>query len=494
MRCMELMNQYPDCTAGIANVHYSIALCSYRIGRIIRDKENTDNSKQAYSLTSYTHSIHFEEAISHLEKAISQFPHKDFLNLLGIIYSLLEQFDKALFYFNRSLEVSYKDSGKYDSSAVYNKGWLLYKDKRYHEALDLFHDSRIVAEKQQPDLLSIQGMADCLLNLRHYREALEYYDNSFNEFDDIYSAIGYMICLVNLGSFYKAEKKIDDIFIKYSVMIPILDNQVEQLDKLTIQGKNWVVESMTIKAYILLRTNRTILAKTYLEEAEKIIYHYRLDLIAPLFLRGVVLVKEKEYDKALEIFENIQLKKEDFAPAHYCAGICHCNLGAYDQGVNEFRNALKFQPDYTPAHLDKQQVEAQMTVSKNDFMSYWTSSKSKTLVFFLLISFGFIVTIVLVTHPNQEITDVKVWNNTPNMQNPQDYVSRTSTTKSTSSFTYVSVALIIGIILLILWPSIKSFKFGVNTIEVERLDYPERLTELSIDWLSVDTTRESFSS
>lgn len=232
-----------------------------------------------------------------------------------------------------------------------------------------------------------------------------------------------------------------------------------------------------------------------LEEAGKIIYHYRLDLIASLFLRGVVLVKEKEYDEALEIFENIQLKEEDFAPAHYCSGICQCDLGEYDQGVNEFRNALKFQPDYTPAYLDKQQVKAQLTVSKsNDLMRYWTSSKSKTLAFFLLISFGFIVTMVLVTHPNQEITDVKVWNNTPAMQNPQDFVSRTVTTKSISNFTYVSLALIIGIILLILWPSIKSFKFGVNTIEVERLDYPEKLTEISVDWLSIDTTRESFSS
>lgn len=56
---------------------------------------------------------------------------------------------------------------------------------------------------------------------------------------------------------------------------------------------------------------------------------------------------------------------------------------------------------------------------------------------------------------------------------------------------YILLALIVGILLLILWPSIKNFKVGASSFEVEKIDYPEKLNELSLDWIDVDSIIKS---
>jgi tetratricopeptide (TPR) repeat protein len=480
----------------LAKLHYNAALCAYRIGQIKQDLDNTSNSKIPYTLASDSHTPYFEEARCLLAIAVDQFESHKHLNLLGVLCAMLEEFPKALFYFNRSLEVSFKKNGTYSPIAMHNKALLFYKDKRYHEALDLFHANKIASEKDgELDVASSQSIADCLLNLRRYYEAEEYYWNNMKESDDIYHINGYVICRIYFRSFYDAEKLLDNIFKKNNFRIPIIDSYFDQLDKLTVSRKKLMVESLTIKAYILLRTNREEIATSFLESAEIIINRYRLDLVAPLFLKGIMLIKEKEYEKGLGIFETILRTKLDFVQAHYCAGICHCNLGEYQQGIIKFNDALELQPGLTPAYLQKQQVEGQMNTSGSfDLMRYWTGSKAKTIAFVLLISFAFTVTLFVVLFPSQETTETTMWNNTAMINNSQDYDSRVITTKAVPNYFYLSLALVIGIILLILWPSIKNFKLGVNTLEIEKIDYPEKLTELSVDWLNVDIIRESFGS
>lgn len=126
---------------------------------------------------------------------------------------------------------------------------------------------------------------------------------------------------------------------------------------------------------------------------------------------------------------------------------------------------MLWKPELTSAYLHKQQIETQTNNSRTfDFISYWTGSRSKISVLILLISFGLIVTTLFITHPNQEITDVRVWNNTVSKKNPQDFNFRTITTKSATNYTYVSLAVVVGIILLVLWPSIKNFTIDSRVI------------------------------
>jgi hypothetical protein len=58
--------------------------------------------------------------------------------------------------------------------------------------------------------------------------------------------------------------------------------------------------------------------------------------------------------------------------------------------------------------------------------------------------------------------------------------------KETSNFNQIRLAIIIGIIVIILWPSIRSIKLGPSTVEIEKVSYVEDKEQIYLSWIKAD--------
>jgi hypothetical protein len=58
--------------------------------------------------------------------------------------------------------------------------------------------------------------------------------------------------------------------------------------------------------------------------------------------------------------------------------------------------------------------------------------------------------------------------------------------KETSNFNQIRLAIIIGIIVIILWPLIRSIKLGTSTVEIEKVSYVEDKEQIYLSWIKAD--------
>jgi tetratricopeptide (TPR) repeat protein len=396
------------------------------------------------------------------------------MNGLGVACFYLKEGEEAKYYFNKCVSMQQKEQN-INYNPLYNLGNLLYEQKRYHESLDIFYRC---LKNNQSQTKYMRRLADTLLSLKRYEEAKEYYKNALKIFPNPYYRNGLAICLLNENNNEQSETEVDNVMDNYGIRIPLPDNLLDEIGKLTMEGKNSIVESLTIKAFILLRTNRRKAAIIYIDTAIKIIDKYNLEIVVPLFFKAIFFINNKDYDDGLDLFVEIIKRKDNFAEAYHGAGICCCNLGDDKKGVEFFQSALQLKPELTPAYLHKQQVYSQKSNSNVfDFISYWTKTRMRGFIFILLVTFAFFTVILSVLNPSIQITDV---------ENRTAIDNHVITTKTDYNNTFVFLSLIIGTILLIIWPSVKNFKVGTSTFELEKIEYPEKLNDLSLDWVDID--------
>lgn len=145
---------------------------------------------------------------------------------------------------------------------------------------------------------------------------------------------------VDLGKAYLAQGWYDKAIDQF--------NQALKLDK-EHQG------ALVFKGFTYMKRGNNNLALKQFDEEIKLYKNagYALEnrwLEQAYFNGGVILWKQKKYDKALEYLKKAaEIRKTD-ADIHLVIGRVYLDRGAYDQAVKEFEEALKFDPQYADAY------------------------------------------------------------------------------------------------------------------------------------------------
>ncbi len=104
---------------------------------------------------------------------------------------------------------------------------------------------------------------------------------------------------------------------------------------------------------------------------------------------------------------------------------------------------------------------------------YWTRSKSRKAALVGLIAIGFLVVLYGIYNPDVSKVDNIATNYTIQEGNIQRDIFESTTRQESSNFGQLSLAIIIGILIVILWPTIRSVKVGTSSFEIEKLTYTE---------------------
>jgi tetratricopeptide (TPR) repeat protein len=244
-------------------------------------------------------------------------------------------------------------------------------------------------------------------------------------------------------------------------------------------------------ATISLRRDRIDEAFTYIKQARKIADHYDLKLIGPIFLEGIVSMEKDNFKQARDIFRGIIRDRRDYAEAYNVLGLCHYNIGDKEAGIDYIKHAIELKPDLTSAHMSLFKMEVNTNNSSaSDLGRYWTKSPKRIFALAIII-IGALTIIPAFQYPDTEV----VFNNSSNysiQQGDQKRDIRESTTsKDISNLNQLRLAIIIGIIVIILWPTIRMIKVGTSDIEVEKVTAIESKEQIYLSWIPIDPVFQS---
>ena len=359
----------------ISEFQFRVGVILLAIGQIRQDQLNTQKSVLNTQLSKNED----PDPKKDLEKAIDFFnkiepkekPKKIliFNNLAVTNFTLYEisfkrdYLSNALYYFNLSVEIDIDENNNEEKDAhylaKYNKGFALYREKRFAEAKDNFYERY----KYNEDVLASAHIADIFLNLKDYDSALEFYKKVLDKHNgkSPYALNGIALC-----NLYKANFKLADTCATESLellrMHKLLkideDIQFKEIDEYTIVVKQSIVESLLIIATAQLRLENRNGALPFIRKAKEIIDNYNLGFIGASFLHGIMLMEENKFKAAKAIFENILLSKKDYAEVYAALGICHYNTGDTEGAIEKIKKSTELQPDLTSAQISLSRIEA----------------------------------------------------------------------------------------------------------------------------------------
>ena len=503
--------------------HYNVALSCQRLGSIKEDQYSTD---QSY--------IHVNPSMKRLPnarvdyfkaiEAINAIPYENLeirdLNLLGVTFLRLKDRASALMYIDRALkseiqrenediqpsaklEPSYaifnddyyvtRSENEYSGGnelddylmAVFNKGYILYTERKFHEAREYFYD---YYSHDQEDHEVLTYLGDTYLNLNDYYNALSFYFKSKQSRTGMESLNGIALCYLFLDKLTDASA-----YARESLSIVRLDTLLskdcgipyDKIDSYTKDGKRLIVESLCISSTVFLKTEDKESAFVIIEKAKTIAQRYALEMASPFFLQGIMLMENKNFSKARKCFDELVEIKKNFAEAFNFLGICHHNIGNTQEGIEMIKRAIEVKPEMASVHVNLYRLESYE--NKNvDVGNYWTRSRKREAILVGLIVIGLLAFVHGFLYPDEDNTITTTSNYTAIENGTQKEISQTSTEKQISNNNQVRLAIIIGIIIIILWPSIRSIKLGTSTLEIEKLSYVEEKEQIYLSWIKVD--------
>ncbi|MGD9534624.1 MAG: hypothetical protein AB7V56_12770 [Candidatus Nitrosocosmicus sp.] len=284
-----------DCkTKLLLDTLYNQANTLYRIALIWLNLYNTLRSQLKLNIDpeeGTNHKIYCNRAIGVLEQSI-QISNENNLEvdldiyvlLTAIHFSLKDQVKASLCtskIIRKELLISSdKDKESYKFS-LYNKGLLLYNEKRYEEAKDFFYE---YFNYENDDLTVFQRLGDTYLGLKKYLKAKNFYEKSLVKYMNPSSLNGLGLCHLFMNnpkeSFRYSEKALESLNLLY-----ILTDKInfDKLDEYNIRTKQLIVESLLIISTSMLKQEKREEAMAYIEKANEVVEHYDLGTIGPYF-------------------------------------------------------------------------------------------------------------------------------------------------------------------------------------------------------------------
>jgi tetratricopeptide (TPR) repeat protein len=422
----------------------------------------------------------YQEEIQRLSKFKDLDP--EVSSLVGTFYLQLNNIDEAIFYFDQAIELSRKMK---QNPNIYNipyyKGVVFYEKQKFDHAYELFIEYQIKSNKDATDYL-----AACLLNFGKHDAAFEKYCSVNSNQISILNGIA--ICSIFLNREEEAKKCIDKTLrILELTILPEDSNTVfNKLDKFTRLGRKLTVESLSLKGLLLLRDDQKTQGILFIDLAIKIVNRYSLDMVTPDFFKGIRILEQEKYYEAIEYFKNILDKKPNFSEAHYALGIAYANIEEYDDSLNEIQKAIRQKPTLTSAYIHKNKIESIKKKNIIDIPNYWTKSNTRKATLVILILFAAYGGLIGFLFPDTESTVTTSTNVTKTIGNEISPHEKESIVKTNTKLGTFSLIIIIAVVIIIIWPTIQSIKVGKESVEIEKITYPESTSNLGIDYLDID--------
>jgi tetratricopeptide (TPR) repeat protein len=470
----------------LAKLYYNIANTKFRIAEIKRDQYNTDNSKMRFlpSRILLDPKITYQEVLDELNKMPSLNDDPAALNLMAVAFSRLNNFASADIYYTKAINLQNRpDFGEY-LNAIINKGMLLYKEKQYRLATDYFYKYYAYNEKET-DVLVLIG--DVNLNLNNYDTALEFYQkaNNITEQSDFLNGIA--LSYLFSGGLDEAYNPAKLSLSKFASGSLINNNEVNfsHLDDYTIRGKELIVEVLCILGTIHMKKEDRKEALSYVAKAKAISERYSLEMVSPFFLEGLLLMEDKKFAKARKSLDQAIDIKKDYAEALNVLGICHHNMGNTQEAIDMIKKAVEIKPELASAHINLYRLERYKDKDVDPGF-YWIKSKKRIAALAAIIFIGLLISVHSIQYPNRSSVDSTTTNYTITKGGLQQTVTNSNTIRESSSFQSLSLAIVIGLIVIILWPSIRSLKVGASSLEIEKLTQIEDKEDLYLSWIKID--------
>lgn len=477
MRFVELSRKIND-------LRYNYVLVLFRINEVLEDKENTLLGQNKSSLKP-------EEVLLKGIKILLDIDSKNIhiLNALGVLYYKLGNLVEANYYFNQvGIDYLRYSNNKYDHfyfSSLYNKALVLIKEQHFKESLEKlteYHKSRSLFDK--PVVLSTIGIAYLLSE--DYEKSLEYYKDSYDKRVDSNSLNGVAISKLLLGrNLVEIEYSVRASlkYLKCEDLIKSDEKNIDYstLDKYTIAGKELIIESLMIIASAHIREQGMQLASLYVQKAKAISSHYKLSHSAPIFLESLILIDNHEYKKAKKLLEQVMKLNPKFPEVYNALGVCEYNLNNIEESQEMFSQAIELKPVLVTAHINLNKIK--ISRKSNSGEKFWTKTNKRKIGLTFLIALAVIVGANLLYAPNVDNINTKSSNYTI-IENgiTKDIIDHTEENRNTNS--QIIFGLLAIIVVIIIWPSLRNFKIGPSTIEIEKISTDETKEEIYSSWIS----------
>ena len=258
--------------------------------------------------------------LGHLKKAeeildhCAQLDAKNFdvLHLLAIVYASQEEYQRAIEYYKRALELSPNDA-----SALSNLGSSLNSIGRNQEAFIVFQKA-IKLDPNEP--LFWYNAANTLCDTGEHKEALTYYDRSIKLDPQYYQAY------INYGKVLFELKRYTESLNFYDKALRI---NKDSLDCLVNKGA--ALKELALYDEAITHYDKALSLKPDYAEAWS--------------NKGITLNELKRYDEALVHYDKALSLKPDYAEAWSNKGITLNELNRYDEAITHYDKALSLKPN-----------------------------------------------------------------------------------------------------------------------------------------------------
>jgi protein O-GlcNAc transferase len=316
----------------------------------------------------------YDSAIEYIKKALELNPTADAYYNLGNIYKEYGQLSDALSYFQKALEL---DPNNADA---FNNEGIIYKDKKeYDEAITCFKK----AIQLNPNHV-----------ISYYNLGVVYKDK--NQLDDAISCFNKALELnpnsiaayYNLGNIFQQKKQIDDAIVYYQKAIQLNPNYADvyynlgllyqekgQFNNATINFQRAIqinpnlVDANYCLGVSLQRTGQLNEAIMQYQKALKLNPNY-----APTYNNlGAVFYEKGNLDDAIIYFQKSLQYNSNYFEAYYNLGNALYDQGKVEEALDSFNTAILLSPKNIQAHWVR--CISQLLIFYPDYLSIEISRK-----------------------------------------------------------------------------------------------------------------------
>jgi len=255
----------------------------------------------------------------------------------GTVYFFEEQFDKALEYYNRALNLEPKDTDK--GTIHQNMSTAYWKLGVIDKALENGKQATILAPKSSSPFVALGTIYATLKEndkaLENFLRALELEPQSH-------------VGLLNLGIFYRKMKQYDKAIEIFARAIKLHPTKTEGYFNLGILYEELRQYDKALEQYNKVQELNPKLAHTYTH-------------------KGIVYGNLNEYQESMKNFlKAISLNPKE-SIAHLNKGILQMDLGKYDAALKDFEESIKLEPDLDWPYLERGKALCYLMNDKSSF-------------------------------------------------------------------------------------------------------------------------------